>query len=198
MATILPTTPEPCAPYLPPVVVSLRNDVTSLIGGNRQRTNRKGDHYRIRFNMPPLHYDEAMVWRRLMAGADTVVMPIPQPGFDTGAPGAAAAVKGGGQLGTSLIIDGLTPQYVFRAGQMISISTLGRWWAYGVAEEAVADSTGQATITLEVMIRTFHSDNDAIEVADPKIEGFANVDDDAWTLDENGFIRLAFEIEERG
>lgn len=198
MPIILPASPEPCAPYTPPSVVSLGNDVTSLIGGNRQRNKRKGDHYRARFNMPPLSYHEAMEWRRLMAGADTVVMAIPQPGFDTGAPGGSVAVKGGGQLGTSLIIDGLTPQYVFRAGQMISIYTSGRWWTYGIDAETVADSSGEATLTLEVMIRTFHADNDLVAVAEPMIEGFAAVEDGAWTLDENGYIRLSFEIEERG
>jgi hypothetical protein len=198
MPVILPTSPEPCAPYGPPTVVSLRNDVTSLVGGNRQRSNRKGDHYRVRFNMPPLTYEEAMVWRRLMTGADTVVMTIPQPGFDTGAPGSEIAVNGGGQLGTSLIIKGVTPHYVFRAGQMVSIQSLGRWWAYGVLDEAVADEDGEATLTLEVMIRTLHADNDPIEVAEPKVEGLPDIDADAWTLDDNGFIRLNFSIEERG
>lgn len=198
MPILLPTTPEPCAPYLPPVVVSLRNDVTSMVGGNRQRNNRKGDHYRARFEMPPLSYEAAMEWRRLMNGSDTVVMNVPQPDFDAGSPGAAPRVNGAGQLGTTLSLDGLTPYYAFRQGQMISIITTGRRWAYGVDVDIVANGSGQAALPLEVMIRTLHGDNDLIEIAEPKIEGFADYDDDAWTLDENGFVRLSFEIEERG
>lgn len=198
MPIILPTSPEPCAPYGSPTIVSLRNDVTSLIGGNRQRNNRKGDHYRARFNMPPLTYDEAREWRSLMTGSDTVVMALPQPDVDISAPGVLVKVNGAGQLGTSLIIDGVTPNYAFTKGQMISVVTDGRRWTYGLDADTVADGSGNATLTLEVMIRTLHADNDVIEVAEPKIEGFTSIDDDSWTLDENGYIRLAFEIEERG
>lgn len=197
MPIILPTDPEPCAPYGGPMVVRLRNDVTSLIGGNRQRNQRKGDHYRVRFQMPPLTYEEALEWRSLLTAGDTVVMTLPQPGVDPG-PVGSPLVNGADQLGTSLVADGLTPNAVIRKGQMLSIITSGRRWTYGVDEEVIANASGQATITLEVMIRTLHADNDIIELSEPKIEGFASVDDDAWTLDENGYIRLAFEIEERG
>lgn len=197
MAIALPASPEPCAPYLPPTVVSLRNDVTSLSGGNRQRNARKGDHYRVGFNMPPLTHEEAMRWRSLMTSADTVSMIVPQPGFDPG-PVGAPKVNGAGQLGTSLVIDGVTPQYAFHKGQIISILTAGRHWLYGIDATAVANGAGQVTLTLEVMIRTVHADNDTIHVGSPVIEGFPALDDGAWTMDENGFIRLAFEIEERG
>lgn len=198
MPILLPADPEPCAPYTPPTVVSLRNDVTSLIGGNRQRNSRKGDHYRASFNMPPMAPAEAMVWRSLMTGADTLVMAIPQPDFDTGAPGTQVLVKGAGQLGTVLVVDGVTPQYAFRKGQMITIITSGRRWTYGIDAETVANAAGQATLVLEVMIRTLHADNDLIEVAEPKIEGFAEFDAESFMLDDNGYCRLAFVIEERG
>ena len=197
MPVVLPTDPLPCAPYRGPVVVSLRNDVTSLIGGNRQRNNRKGDHYRVAINMPPLTYDEAREWRSLMTGADTVVMSLPQPDVHVGAPGTVL-VNGADQLGASLVVDGVTPQYAFTKGQLISIVTGGQRWLYALDADTIADASGAATLTLEVMIRTLHADNDVVEVADPKIEGFPEIDPSAWTLDENGYIRLAFEIEERG
>ncbi|CAN7168113.1 hypothetical protein [Brevundimonas sp. LjRoot202] len=197
MPIVLPTSPEPCAPYGGPRIVSLRNDVTSLIGGNRQRNQRKGDHYRVRFQMPPLSYGEALEWRSLLSAGDTVVMTLPQPGVDPD-PVGTPLVNGADQLGTTLVVDGLTPQLAIRKGQMLSIFTNGRYWTYGIDADVIADAAGAATLTLEVMIRTLHADNDPIELAEPKIEGFASVDDDSWTLDENGYIRLAFEIEERG
>ena len=198
MPILLPTTPEPCAPYLPPVVVSLRNDVTSMVGGNRQRNNRKGDHYRARFEMEPLSYDQSRKWRSLMKGSDTVVMTIPQPEIDLGTVNATGAVNGAMPLGTTLPADGLGAGAVLRKGQMISIITAGRRWTYALDADVTANGSGQADLLLEVMIRTLHADNDVIEIREPKIEGFADYDDDAWTLDENGFVRLSFEIEERG
>ena len=72
----LPSSPEPCAPYTPPRVVALSNDVTSLIGGNRQKNRRKGDHYLSEFTLPPLTHDEAREWRSLMTAGDTVVMKL--------------------------------------------------------------------------------------------------------------------------
>lgn len=198
MPIILPASPQPCAPYTPPTVVSLRNDVTSLVGGNRQRNARKGDHYRADFNLPPMTHSEAMAWRSLMTAGDTVLMLIPQPDFDVGAPGVSAKVNGAGQLGTALAIDGVTPQYAFRKGQMISIITSGRRWAYGIDADAIVNAAGQATLTLEVMIRALHADNDVIEIAEPMIEGFAEFDEQVFRLDENGYCRPSFVIEERG
>lgn len=197
MPIALPVLPEPCAPYTPPTVVSLRNDVTSLVGGNRQRNARKGDHYKAEFNLPPMTHAEAMKWRSLMTSADTVSMVVPQPGFDAG-PVGAPLVNGAGQLGTSLVIDGVTPNYAFRKGQVISILTAGRHWLYGIDANAVANGSGQVTLTLEVMIRTLHADNDPIHVGKPVIEGFAEFDEAAFRQDENGFCRLSFLIEERG
>ena len=198
MPTLLPTTPEPCAPYLPPVIVSLRNDVTSMVGGNRQRNSRKGDHYRARFEMEPLSYDQARKWRSLMKGSDTVVMTIPQPDIDLSTVNASGAVNGAMPLGTFLPAKSLGAGAVLRKGQMISVITSGRRWTYALDADVTADGSGNATLPLEVMIRTVHGNNDVIEIREPKIEGFADYDDDAWTLDENGFVRLSFEIEERG
>lgn len=197
MAIALPTSPEPCAPFTPPTVMSLRNDVISLVGGNRQRKDRKGDHYRSRFTMPRLTYEEARVWRRLMKG-DTVVMQLPQPDIVIPAPGGTPRVNGANQLGTTLNVDGLGAGYVLKEGQMISVLTAGRNWTFALDADVTANGSGQAALPLQVMIRTLHADNDLVEIVNPVIEGFSEFDDDAFAIDDNGYVRLAFEIEERG
>ncbi|WP_292223930.1 hypothetical protein [Brevundimonas sp.] len=193
----LPASPEPCAPYTPPCVVALSNDVTSLIGGNRQKNRRKGDHYAVDFTLPPMNHDEAREWRSLMSAGDTVVMKVPQPGIGTGTPGSPR-INGGNQLGDTLNLKGLTPSYVLRKGQMITIVTSGRKWLYGVEAQATANASGQTSVKLEVMIRTLHADNDTVLIAEPEIEGFATFSDDTFKLDDNGYCQPSFMIEERG
>lgn len=196
MPIILPTSPEPIAPFTPRIV-RLRNDVTSLVGGNRQRRGRKGDHYAGVFNMPPMVPDDASAWRGVLSAGDTVLMNWPQPGLAVGSPGAPR-VDGAVQLGSNLKLKGLTPGYVFRKGQFLSIVTAGRRWLYGADAEAVANSAGIITIPLEVMIRTFHNDNDVVEIVQPKIEGLADYDEDVWQIDDDGYVWTSFTIEERG
>lgn len=196
MPHVLPTMPEPRAPFTY-AVMRLSNDVTSLIGGNRQRNDRKGDHYAVDFNMPPMEPNEARAWRKLQTGSDTVLMKMPQPGFDVGTPGTPL-VNGSMQLGSTLNLKGLTPGYVVRAGQFFSIITLGRRWLYAADADATANAGGNISIPLEVMIRTNHQNNDVVLIADPEIEGLPTVDRDAFTIDEDGYIWLSFTIEERG
>lgn len=196
MVHVLPTTPEPRSPFSYGVM-RLSNDVTSLVGGNRQRNARKGDHYSVDFNMPPMEPNDARAWRKLMTASDTVLMKMPQPGFDVGNPGAPR-MNGGLQLGSTLNLKGLTPGYVVRQGQFFSIVTLGRRWLYAADADATANGSGNIAIPLEVMIRTNHLDNDVVEIADPKIEGFPAVEDEAFTIGEDGYVWLSFTIEERG
>ena len=88
---------------------------------------------------------------------------------------------------------------LFRSeGQFFSIITLGRRWLYAADADATANSSGIISIPLEVMIRTNHQNNDVVEVLDPKIEGFPEVAEDAFTIREDGYIWLSFSIEERG
>ena len=193
---VLPTSPEPRSPFTY-AVMRLRNDVTSLVGGNRQRNDRKGDHYSVDFNMPPMEPNDARLWRKLMTSSATVLMRMPQPGFVIGTPGAPL-INGGLQLGSTLNLKGLTPGYMVREGQFFSIVTLGRRWLYAADADATADGAGNIAIPLEVMIRTNHLDGDVVEIADPKIEGFPEVAEDAFTIGEDGYVWLSFSIEERG
>ncbi|MFC5373911.1 hypothetical protein ACFPIF_15195 [Brevundimonas faecalis] len=196
MVRSLPSSPEPRSPFTY-AVMRLRNDVTSMIGGNRQRNLRKGDHYVVDFNLPPMAPEEVGPWRKLMTAADTLLMRMPQPGFDVGAPGAPQ-VNGGPQLGSLLRLKGLTPGYKIRQGQFFSIVTADRRWLYAADADATADAAGIVSVPLEVMIRTAHFDGDVVEMADPKIEGLPQVEEDAFTVAEDGHVWLSFSIEERG
>ena len=195
MPKILPAKPAPR--QVAPRVVTLRNELRSAIGGNVQRVGRKGSHYAASFQMPPMAYADALEWIDLRTEADTVVMTLPQPGLVIGNPGASL-VKGGGQLGDSLSIDGLTPGYAIRKGQYLSILINGRHWLYATRAAVTASGTGEAIVRLEIPLRYPPTDNAPVNLAEPKIEGFASFDDALWSVDVARLIGLEFTIEERG
>lgn len=196
MAKSLPASPAPR--QVAPRIITLRNELRSAIGGNIQRVQRKGDHYAADFSMPPMSYADATAWIDLRTVADTVVMTLPQPGLAIGSPGAAPLVKGGGQIGSVLTIDGLTPGYTVRKGQYLSVFTNGRHWLYAASAAATANGAGEASIQLEVMLRYPPADNDPVNLAAPKIEGFASFSESLWTVDVARLVGLEFSIEERG
>lgn len=147
--------------------------------------------------MPPMSYADAMAWLDLRTVADTVVITLPQPGLLIGSPGVPL-VKGGGQIGSVLTIDGLTSGYTVRKGQYLSVFTNGRHWLYAAASAVTANGSGEAAIQLEVMLRYPPTDNDPVNLAAPKIEGFASFADGLWTVDVARLVGLEFSIEERG
>jgi len=193
MTLELPTSPYPA--QMTPRLISARSDRKSAFGGGTQRMNRMGSRYAIDFVLPPQTYDNATDWGDLTSEGETVSIAIPQPRFDTGAPGSPL-VDGAGQSGTTLNIKGLTPQYVVRKRQWLSITTSGRSYAYRAAAEAVADASGDLALTLETMLRTPHGDGNVIELGEPVIEGFPTVPDDAWKVGPDGLVYLSFTIEE--
>ena len=190
----LPTTPHPAAMLVSPV--SNANELRSAFGGSLQRIQRKGTTFKAEFQLPAMRYADALEWVGLKVEGDTVLMGVPQPGVDTGAPGTPL-VNGASQAGSSLIIDGLTPQYVVGIGRFISVVTDSRRYLYEVAADVIANGSGEATVTLTTMLRTPPANNDVVEIAEPKIEGYATVTG-GWSVDIARVVGLAFSVEERG
>ncbi|WP_309091707.1 hypothetical protein [Phenylobacterium sp.] len=197
MAILLPTTDVPVA--ITPRLVSRRRDLEPTFGGPTSRVRRLGSKWAFDIELPPLYYDPAMAWVAALtsAEADTVILPIPQPEFDVGAPGAPL-VNGAGQLGSFLSLDGFTPEYVARAGQWFNlVGTTGQKYLYQVATETVASGGATAAMPINPMIRRSPADNSAVEFVSPVIEGFLSGRETSWTVDRGMFVGLSFTITER-
>lgn len=180
-------------------VISTRTDLRSATGSNHQRIGRKGSHYIGVFACEPMTPEDARPWRRLETEDQMVVAQIEMPGIDVGAPGANIRVNGAGQAGASLIIDGLTPNYVVRESQLLThVSATGDQRLYMAAEEVVANGSGQATIPLRTMLIAPPADNDVILMAGLSIEGFPTLEDGSFLIDGNGYVNIRFSVEEPG
>lgn len=195
MALILPSDPAPRRMNVRPV--SARNELTPAFGGDSLRLNRKGTKYAADIEFPPMTYAQGNDFTDLDAEADTVVIEVRQPGIDTGAPGAANLVKGAGQSGSSLLIDGVTPGYVFGKGWYLTHVNAGRRRLYRSADTAVANVDGEITIPLRTLLRFPPADNDVVLLARPEIEGYVT-GTDMWDVDaDDRLVRIGFTITER-
>lgn len=175
-------------------LISTKNTLTPATGGDEQEIRRKGSKYALTFSLPVMAYSQSMAWSDLHAEGETVVMRVFQPGFDTGAPGAPL-VKGAGQIGSALIVDGLTPGYVIRKGQFLSVLTGGQRFLYRARADVTATS-GEAVIQLGTLLRRPPADNAVVELAQPMIEGFVR-DLGEWTVGVDRLVSLQFTVRER-
>jgi hypothetical protein len=145
--------------------------------GSLTPLNRPGDHWAIEVDPGVL---AVSCGRELLVDiargmGERIRVPIPERGVDKGAPGSPR-VNGADQAGTSLTLDGLTPQYVIRKGWFFTVITPDGPSAHNVAEEVVADADGEATVTFWPELWLEPADNDVIELPEPYIEGLI-VDD---------------------
>ncbi|MNV38334.1 hypothetical protein D3C71_1298820 [compost metagenome] len=188
----LPTDPAPAKMAI--AMASAKNTLTPAIGGAEQELLRKGTRYALTFSMPVMTYVQSMDWDDLMAEGDTVLMRVFQPGLVIPNPGTPL-VKGAGQAGTSLTIDGLPNGYVIRKGQFLSVVSAGQRFLYR-AKASATSVAGTATIPLRTMLRRPPNDNDVVEIAQPMIEGFVR-DLGEWAVGVERLVGLQFTVRER-
>lgn len=180
-----------------PRLISTRSENNPELGTSDQRFPRMGSRYALDVKLQPLSYEAAQEFADLDDETGEVAYPIPQIGFDTGAPGSAITVDGSGQSGSVLSLKGLTPQYLFRKNQWISVVTGGRRYCYRVRTATVASAGGTAALPLRTMLRKPHINGDAVEVARPLMEGYVTIPDDAWRMDGDLHVHLSFSLKER-
>lgn len=196
MAITLPVSPAPRS--ITPRLISKRRDLEPMLGGLVSRVRRLGSRWAIDFDFPPMGYADAMAWVAALtsAEADTVVLAIPQPDFDPGAPGAPL-INGSGQLGALLNLDGFTEAYAARAGQWLNVTASSRLYLYQVAADKVAAGGVMNGLAINPMIRRSAPDNSPVEFASPKIEGFLSGRETSWTVDLARTVGLSLTITER-
>lgn len=194
MPLYLPTWPGPSE--MTPRPISARNETRPGYGGPVGRNLRPGTRWAWDIALPPMSYEESLLWDDLLEEGDTVVMPILQPGLDLGTPGAPL-VNGVMQSGRTLNLKGLAPGYVFRKGQWLSVISQGQRYAYKSRADATADGAGNIAIPLRTIIRYPLVNSAVVEIAEPKVEGWATPDPDSFKVGTDGLVSPRFTIEER-
>lgn len=172
--------------------------LTPGLGGPIQRVDRMGGRFRISVSMPPMpsaKLGRQWVSKLLQGKSQGARMPFPLLSFNPGLPGSVL-VNGASQAGSSLIVDGATPNYVFRDGQPFSIVNSGKHHLHFVTAEIIANGSGQATLSITPMLRKSPADNAVCHFAQPMIEGFIMGEELPWSLSIEHLIGLEFQIVE--
>lgn len=168
VAYVLPTDPPPAAMTI--AKVSAANTLTPAIGGADAEMDRKGERYALTFTLPSQAYADAAKWSVLNRKGRTFVIEVQQPGIVIPAQ-PDPRVKGAGQAGSQILIDGLTPGQPIKTGWFLSIISDGQRFLYRADADTVATGEGAALIDLQEMLRRPPDDNDVVEIVAPKIEG---------------------------
>ena len=122
----------------------------------------------------------------------TFLFPIPlatPQGVATGTP----LVKGGGQVGSELTIDGLTPSTlnIFKAGDWINLGSGADTRAHKVLNDVDSDVSGEVTLDIWPPIRTSPADNATVTVNNCKIL-LRLTQDDGYSIDINKHYFVQF------
>jgi len=191
----LPDYPAPASAQ--PAMIDFGGTLTPSLGGPVQRINRMGSRTRLSVSMPPMNKANARKWvNRLMRGkSEGVRMPFPLLDFNPGLPGSVL-VNGASQSGSSLIVDGATPNYPFREGQPFSVLTGGKHYLHWVTAETIASNTGTATMPIVPMLRLSPADNSVCYFGRPMIEGFILGEEWSWQMSVEHIVGIEFVISE--
>lgn len=155
-------------------------------GGETQRINRLGDRFAVETTFK-LRGDQGMgVIATLNANKGSKVrLYIPQE-IEIGNPGSSVQVNGSAS-GTTVVLKGLTANYVLQSGQFISIVKSGKRYLHQVVTDVTASGLGAATVSIVPMLRVSLTGDEVVEVATPSIEGFLTSRETDWI--QNGWLK---------
>lgn len=167
------------------------------LGGPLQRVNRLGNRFRVSVGLPPIRNKDlgrVVISRLLRAKTEGLRIEWELVGIEQGSPGTPL-VKGAGQAGTSLLVDGFRLGYGYSEGFWLSIAHNGQHYLHNVAASGSA-AAGEATLTLTPALRVSPADNSPVHLQKPMIEGLVLGDELAWNYSLAHHVEIQFDIEE--
>lgn len=97
-------------------------------------------------------------------------------------------VNGGSQTGNALAVDGVSAGGTILKGSYIQVGV----YLYMVVEDATANGSGEATLSIEPALRTSPGNNDPVTVSNPKCIMRLVEDSVQWSGDRASTITLQF------
>ena len=196
-AITLPTSPTP-RDEISPRLLDFGRETDPARGGVNQSIGRLGSRFELDVVLPAMKHADARAWlaARLRSRTEkvTVIYRWPQTpleGGDVGTP----LVKGAGQTGSVLTLDGLTPDLVIPALTPFSFVVDSHHYLHLTSDTATVDGTGEVDLPIGPLLRASPADNTAVEFEAPVIEGFIRGDLD-WTLKRLSTIGISFTLYE--
>lgn len=180
-----------------PALIDYGGVQTPPLGGSLLRVDRLGNRFRASVTLPPIpnaDLGRVVVSRLIRAKSEGLRLELPLCGVDQGSPGATL-VKGAGQAGTSLLVDGFRSGYGLGEGYWFSIETAGQHYLYNAAAPGQA-TAGEITIATYPPLRKSPADNDVVHLQKPMIEGLVMGEEQAWEYSLAHNVSIGFELME--
>lgn len=194
----------PLAPYShSPRLLDFGGFLAPSTGASVLRVDRMGNRHAVDYVLPPMMMEprdpralSGRIWvsRLKRAKTEGAFMRFPQVDFrpsPVGVPVVAVRTVGG----RSLPIAGGQPGGLVREGQWLSVIHEGRRYLHSVDAEISFAEDGTATLSVTPMLRAPFDVGDAVEIAQPRIEGII-LDDFAWSVAGNRTVSLSFTLTE--
>lgn len=162
------------------------------------RTDRLGNRWAFKLLSKPMRVEpDGRRWGSRFRRAKRLggIFRVQIPGFDVGAPGFGVTVAADTAAGRAIPIQGATPGYVIREGQFLSVIAGGQRYLDCCTAQTIVASDGTATVPIECLIRVPLSEDDVVELAEPKIEGSVLMEGEpGWGADR--MTQFAFTVRE--
>lgn len=170
-------------------------DIIPPMGGQAQRFGRLGARWAVTFStLPALAAAAARGIQALRAKAradgQTMLFLWPQPAAAALTAIGGPVVNGGGQLGTSLAVSGLTAGAVIPAMTFFNFSAAGRNYLHAVTASATANGSGLATLSIAPMMRASPAAGAMLNFATPAIEGFIDGKSEDFLLTSQAWVGM--------
>lgn len=191
----LPASPAPngCSPR----VISFDLHARPSTGAAVQTIYRPGSRWALDFTYPVMKADVARAFtsRLVRAQRDGLRMKVPLLGVSQGAPGTPL-VNGANPSGTVLPLKGCTPGYEFGEGYWLTlVDAAGDYFLHQVVGSAIANGSGNVTLSVETPIRAPFADSATVLVAAPMIQGF--IENVSWGMRLGNLVEgIGFTLEE--
>jgi hypothetical protein len=154
-----------------------------------------GQRFRVALSFPPMRDAEAriLVSRLIRAQSEGLRVRYPLAGEEQRV--AGQPVVNGVPTGKTLALRNLAPSTPILEGYWFSINESGQHWLHNVAVGGIANSLGQATISVEPMIRGDIGDGATVHFARPFLEGFV-ISEPSWNVNVDRLVSIGVTVEE--
>lgn len=159
-----------------------------------------GEVWQVSGTLPLMEKDTAEDYvsfiLKLKGRKGTFLFPIPnaeQRGVATGTP----LVKGAGQTGNSLALDGMTPNItgIFKAGDFLNLGSGSSTRLYKILSDVNSDGSGNVTVDIWPSLRSSPADNAVITLSNVKV--LLRLSDNVpYSIDTNKHYFLEFSAQE--
>lgn len=178
--------------------IDFGGDLTPALGGPAQRVNRNGNRFAVTVTLPAMTPAVAAAWVAALNAAvrSGARWRVRQVEMVIGVPGAPV-VNGGGQAGSTLAITGGQPRYTARTALFFSLLSGGQRYLHLLTAATQLDASGAGTLAFETPLRVEPENGDAVEIAQPIIEGKVSDGGFPWSISRARRVGITFTITER-